>query len=182
MADLRPLYPTPDERAATRREMRHEAIQGAWYPPMRPDDAQEVLAALSEGLRITRIGSLPGYPTYATINYWRTAHPWFDEACVAASEAGAEKMMWETLDIADDQSRAPACREVSIKARQAMAKVLNRKRFDPATRVEVTGSKMRADELSDAELAAMVRRRERATAEDATPGAPPLADGAGVET
>lgn len=172
MPELRPLYPDPDERAATRREMRQEAMP--WYaPPLDPDTAHEVITALAEGLRITTVGAMPGYPAYAVINAWRQQHPWFDDACVAASEAAAEKMLFETIEIADDQTRAPACRDVSIRARQHAMKVLNRKRFDPATRVELTGSKVQADELSDAELAALVRRRARDEAEDADPRTPP---------
>ena len=133
-------------------------------PPLDADSADAVLTALAAGRPITAIGDTPGLPAYWIINRWRHEHPEFDELCVAASEAGAESMLWETLKIADDTERAAACRDVSIRARQFAMKVLHRKRFDPATRVEVSQGVRDGDELTDAELAAIVRASDRARA------------------
>lgn len=137
------------------------------HPPLREADALAVVQALSRGMRITSIGESGLFPPYWVINDWRARYPEFDEACVRASEAAADDLMAETIDIADDQSRAPACREVSIRARHAAVKVLNRKKYDPATRVEVAGIVREADDLSNAELAAIARRSARSTAVDA---------------
>lgn len=169
--ELRPLYPTPDDRADTRRELRHLR----WAPPLDVDSAEHVLTCLAEGVSVTRVGRMAGLPPYAVINSWRRQYPEFDAACVAASEAGAEKMLWQTIDIADDTSRHPACREVSIRARQHAMKVLHRKRFDPATRVSELVAERMADELSDDVLAQMViegqATREAAMA-DGAPDSP----------
>ena len=51
--------------------------------------------------------------------------------------------------------------------REKMAKVLNRKKYDPAVKVEVSQGAGKADDLSDAELAAIARRASRAGAVDA---------------
>lgn len=165
---MRPFQVSGDDRARTRRELRHLR----WTPPLDEESAQHVLHCLAEGIRITHVGNMPGLPPYAVINSWRRQSPEFDAACVAASEAGAEKMLWETIDIADDTSRHPACREVSIRARQHAMKVLNRKRFDPATRVaELTAERM-ADQLTDDALAQMVIEGQ-ATREQAREDRPP---------
>lgn len=161
----------PDETAATRRELRRMR----WAPPMDADSAQHVLTCLAQGIRITRIGNMPGMPPYAVINSWRLQSPEFDAACVAASEAGAEKMLWETIEIADDTTRHPSCREVSIRARQHAMKVLNRKRFDPATRVAEMVAERMADELTDEQLARMViegQARRAGEDDDGPPDSP----------
>lgn len=136
-------------------------------PPMRAEDAEHVLTALANGMRITHIGSTPGLPAYWVINLWRSEYPEFDELCVAASQAGADKLAWETIEIADADGRAPADKALSIAVRERMAKVLNRKKYDPAVKVEVTQGVQAADKLTNAELEAMVRRRDRGTATDA---------------
>ena len=136
-------------------------------PPLRPDDAEKVLTALANGMRITAIGSTPGLPAYWVINLWRTEHPEFDDLCVQASQAGADKLAWETLEIADKDGRAPADKALSIAVRERMAKVLNRKKYDPAVKVEVTQGTQAADKLTNAELEAMVRRRDKGAATDA---------------
>ncbi len=128
-------------------------------PPFDPDVAAEVLESLALGRRITAIGSTPGLPAYWVINCWRSMVPEFDELVVQASEAGAEKMLWDTLEIADSTDRSPGCREVSIKARLHAMKVLNRKRFDPAVKVDLGVSRTNPDDLTDAELAQIVRRQ-----------------------
>lgn len=149
---MRPFQPDPEDRLATRRALR----ELRWSPPLDDDSAAHVLTCLAEGIPIGRIGAMPGLPAYGVINSWRRQYPEFDAACVAASEAGAEKMLWQTIEIADDTTRHPSCREVSIKARQHAMKVLNRKRFDPATRVAELQAERMADELSDDQLAQMV--------------------------
>lgn len=165
--DLRPYRVESEDRIETRRQLR--MLRRA--PPLDPDSAEHVLTCLAEGIPIMSVASLPGLPPYAVINAWRRQYPEFDAACVAASEAGAEKMLWQTIEIADDTSRHPACREVSIRARQHAMKVLHRKRFDPATRVaELTAERM-ADELSDDVLARMVIEGQ-ASREDASEGSP----------
>ena len=136
-------------------------------PPLRSDDAEKVLTALANGMRITHVGSVPGLPAYWVINLWRTEHPEFDELCVAASQAGADKLAWETLEIADTDDRAPADKALSIAVREKMAKVLNRKKYDPAVKVEVSQGAGKADDLTDAELASIARRASRAGAVDA---------------
>ena len=149
---MAPLRRTGAAVAATRRDLRmlHRA------PPLDDDSADYVLTCLAEGIPITRVGAMPGLPPYAVINSWRRQYPEFDAACVQASEAGAEKMLWQTIEIADDTERHPACREVSIRARQHAMKVLHRKRFDPATRVAELQAERMADELTDDVLAQMV--------------------------
>ena len=93
-------HPTAVARRELRRLMR--------CPPLRTDDAEKVLAALATGQGITEIGDTPGLPAYWLINLWRREHPEFDELCVAASEAGADALAWECLEIADADGRAPA--------------------------------------------------------------------------
>ena len=160
-------------RAVAGRELR-ELIR---CPPIRADDAEKVLVALAGGLGITTIGSIPGLPAYWVINLWRREHPEFDELCVAASEAGADALAWECLEIADADGRAPADKALSISVREKLSKVLHRKKYDPATRVEVAGVVREADDLSNAELAAIARRSARASAVDAV--IVPASDGDG---
>ena len=150
-------------RAVAGRELR-ELIR---CPPLRADDAEKVLIALAGGLGITTIGSIPGLPAYWVINLWRREHPEFDELCVAASEAGADALAWENVEIADDDARSPANKALSIAVRERLSKVLHRKKYDPAVKVEVTGNARAADELSDADLAAIARRADRRGAVDA---------------
>ena len=149
-----------------RSEIRAELREAMRHPPFDEDAALAVVQALSRGMRIRAVGESCLFPAYWVINDWRTRYPEFDEACVRASEAAADDLMAETIEIADDVARAPACREVSIRARHAMVKVLNRKKYDPATRVEVSGAGRGADDLSDDDLARMVRVRGRRDATD----------------
>lgn len=135
---------------------------------MRPDDAEKVLTSLASGRGITEIGDTPGLPAYWVINLWRTEHPEFDELCVMASQAGADALAWETLDIADTDGRAPADKAMSIAVRERLAKVLHRKKYDPATRVEVSQGAGQADDLSDDELARIARRAGAIDAEPVT--------------
>lgn len=175
MSELRRLRPTVEARIEARQELRAERLA----PPLVLEQAEQILMHLAQGQRITHIAAMPDIPAYWVIAKWKREHPWFAEAVADAERAGAEKMLWDMLEIADDENRAPACREVSIKARQFAVKVLDRKRFDPAVKVEVSQGGVNADELSDAELARIVRQRERGQAEAidaATPGSPPLAD------
>jgi hypothetical protein len=168
--DLRPFQ--AEDREDTRRELRQ--IMRA--PPLDADSAEHVLRCLANGMGITAIGNTAGLPAYWIINSWRRHYPEFDAACVQASEAGAEKLMWDTVAIADDVNRHPACREVSIRARSNVMRVLHRKRFDPATRVaELVGQRM-ADELSDADLARLVLEAQRAGEGQAPPDSPRVAD------
>ena len=174
MAD--PSYALSDHpRAVAGRELR----QLIRCPPLRADDAEKVLIALAGGLGITTIGSIPGLPAYWVINLWRREHPEFDELCVAASEAGADALAWENVEIADDDRRSPANKALSIAVRERLSKVLNRKKYDPAVKVEVTGNARAADELSDAELAAIARRSGRRDAVDAVIVQPSGCDGDG---
>ena len=174
---LRPLYAPGEERAASRRELR--TLLRA--PPLDTDSADYVLRCLAEGMGITAIGNTAGLPAYWVINSWRRRYPDFDAACVQASEAGAEKMLWQTIEIADDTSRHPSCREVSIKARANAMRVLHRKRFDPATRVAELVAERMADELSDDALAQIVleaQREAEGVPQDRTPDSPRSADAA----
>ena len=164
-------------RAVAGRELR-ELIR---CPPLRADDAEKVLVALAGGMGITTIGSIPGLPAYWVINLWRREHPEFDELCVAASEAGADALAWENVEIADDDARSPANKALSIAVRERLSKVLNRKKYDPAVKVEVTGNARAADELSDADLAAIARRADRRGAVDAVIVQPSGCDGDGSE-
>ena len=166
------LITEPDAGATENRSLRSLRLS----PPLRPDDAEKVLTALANGMRITAIGSTPGLPAYWVINLWRTEHPEFDELCVQASQAGADKLAWETLEIADTDGRAPADKALSIAVREKMAKVLNRKKYDPAVKVEVSQGAGKADDLTDAELASIARRASRAGAVDAV-----VVDGGGED-
>jgi len=149
-----------ERRRALRAEMKEERL----HPPFDEEAALSVVQALSRGMSITAVGDSALFPAYWVVNDWRTRYPEFDEACVRASEAAADGLAAEVIEIADDKTRAPACRAVSIDARKWAVKVLNRKKYDPATRVELTGNSGRADDLSDDQLAAMVRARSRSTA------------------
>lgn len=149
-----PTIYSDDPRAIARAELR-ELVR---CPPLRADDAEKVLSGLARGARITALGDTPGLPAYWLINLWRREYPEFDELCVMASEAGADAMAWEALKIADDDDRSPANKALSIAVRERMAKVLHRKKYDPATRVEVSAGPGQADDLSDDALAAIARR------------------------
>lgn len=155
-----------------------------WEPPFDPELAEKALAMIQAGTALTELDDIAGMPPYATVNYWRRSNPDFDAAVVAASEAKAERLADEILQIADDQSRPPACREVSIKARMAMMKVYNRKKYDPATRVEVGVTARVGDGVSDAELEAEVARQRRRVIEGEArrlaPGSPPQSDPGGL--
>lgn len=111
-----------DIEDARRRELRAEMRFDLRHPPLREDDALAVVQALSRGMRIKSIGESGLFPPYWVINDWRARYPEFDEACVRASEAAADDLMAETIEIADDTLRTPACREVSIRARHAAVK------------------------------------------------------------
>lgn len=149
--------------AVTRRELRLAIRE----PEFDPEAAERVVLLLARGVGLGTIGDLSGYPAYATVNFWRARYPEFDEACVLASEAGADALAWENVTIADDDKRSPANKALSIQVRERLSKVLNRKKYDPAVKVEVTGNVRAADELSDDELAAIARRSARAGAVDA---------------
>ena len=170
-----PVVASREDSEAAHRELRRDRR----CPPLDPDVANEVLLMIASGTRITHLADLPNMPPYAVINAWRAEHAWFDEAVVQASEAHAEDMLYQTLEIADDQTRSPACREVSIRARQYAQKVLNRKRYDPATRVEVTEGRD-ARTISNAELERLVATLVVEPAGD--PGSPPAGATGGVET
>lgn len=139
---------------------------------------------IEAGTPISSIGDIAGMPPYWVVHQWRKDDPDFDEAITAASEAKAERIMDEVIGIADDVERSPACREVSIRARVLLAKVYNRRKYDPATRVEVTDARVVGDSMTTAELEALVReeRRQRLQAEamDVTPETPALLPPAGL--
>lgn len=132
------------------------------HPTFRPDDAVRVLTALANGMRITAVGQDAGMPDYWVINDWRNRYPAFDELVVQASQAGADALMFECLPIADRIGEwanvGTADRALSIQVREKLAKVLHRKKYDPATRVEVSAGPGQADDLSDDALAAIARR------------------------
>ncbi len=168
---MAPLRPTGDAVAATRRDLR--ALHRA--PPLDPDSAEHVLTCLAQGIPVTRVGNMPGLPPYAVIHAWRRQSPEFDAACVQASKAGAERMLWQTIEIADDTSRHPSCREVSIRARQFAMRVLDRIRFDPGAKVQELEAQRMADELTDDQLARMVIEGQASRVE-ATPDHPRASD------
>ena len=133
---------------------------------------------IDAGTPLSAIGDIAGMPPYWVVNLWRKESAEFDELIVAASEARAERMLDETIIIADDVGRSPACREVSIRARMQAMKVYNRKRFDPALKVEVEARTQVGDSMTTAELERLVaeQRRARLQAEalDVTPETPAL--------
>lgn len=147
-------------------------------PPIDWDIAEQVVMMIEAGTPISRIGDIAGMPPYWVVYSWRRESPEFDDLITAASEAKAERIMDEVIGIADDVARSPACREVSIRARAMMAKVYNRKKYDPAVRVEVEARTLVGDSMTTAELEAMVeeqrRARLRAEAVDVTPETPAL--------
>ena len=152
------LIPVAEDYATPRRTRRELSLI-ARNPPFNENDAKTILEGLARGRGIKAISSDPASPPYWVINQWRRENPLFDELVVEASEAGAEAMLWKTLEIADDQERSPACRDIAIKARLHAMKVLNRKRFDPATRVEVSAGAVNPEELPTAELERIVARQ-----------------------
>lgn len=147
-------------------------------PPIDWDIAEQVVMMIEAGTPISRIGDIAGMPPYWVVYSWRRESPEFDELLVAASEAKAERIMDEVIGIADDVERSPACREVSIRARVLLAKVYNRTKYDPATRIDVQARVQVGDGMSTAELEALVqeerRRRFQAEAMDVTPETPAL--------
>lgn len=147
-------------------------------PPLDWDVAEQVVMMIEAGTPISAIGDIAGMPPYWVVHSWRKESPEFDELITVASEAKAERIMDEVIGIADDIARSPACREVSIRARAMLAKVYNRRKYDPATRIEVEGRTMVGDGMTTAELEAMVaderRRRLQAEAVDVTPETPAL--------
>ena len=155
-----PDYPLSDNpRAVANRELRELRR----HPDFDSEAAIRVLRLLSVGgVGISEIGKLPGFPDYWVINDWRNRYPAFDELVVQASQAGADALMFECLPIADRigvwKDVGTADRALSIQVREKLAKVLHRKKYDPATRVEVTAGVGQADALSDDELAAIARR------------------------
>lgn len=153
-------------------------------PPLDWDVAEQVAMMIDAGTPLSAIGDIAGMPPYWVVNLWRRESPEFDELIVAASEARAERMLDETISIADDVERSPACREVSIRARMAAMKVYNRKRFDPALKVEVEARTQVGDGMTTAELEQLVREeRRRALREEAVEvegGDPPLLRGGGL--
>ena len=161
-------------RAVANREIRLAIRE----PEFDPESAQRVVELLARGIGLSTIGDLSGFPAYGVVNFWRARYPEFDEACVLASQAGADALAWECLEIADTDGRAPADKALSISVREKLAKVLHRKKYDPATRVEVTAGAGSADELSDDALAAIARRSE-AIAGQAVRVTLPASDGDG---
>lgn len=147
-------------------------------PPIDWDVAEQVAMMIEAGTPVSRIGDIAGMPPYWVVNLWRRESPEFDELIVAASEARAERMLDETIEIADNVKRSPACREVSIRARMAAMKVYNRKRFDPALKVEVEARAQVGDSMTTAELERLVAEQRRARlrdeAVDVTPETPAL--------
>ena len=152
-------------------------------PPIDWDVAEQVAMMIDAGTPLSAIGDIAGMPPYWVVNLWRKESAEFDELIVAASEARAERMLDETISIADDVERSPACREVSIRARMQAMKVYNRKRFDPALKVEVEARTQVGDSMTTAELERLVaeqrRARLQAEAVDATPETPALLPPAG---
>ena len=147
-------------------------------PPIDWDVAEQVVMMIEAGTPISRIGDIAGMPPYWVVYSWRRESQEFDDLITAASEAKAERIMDEVIGIADDVERSPACREVSIRARVLLAKVYNRRKYDPAVRVEVEARTLVGDSMTTAELEAMVeeqrRARLRAEAIDVTPETPAL--------
>ena len=147
-------------------------------PPFDWDVAEQVVMMIEAGTPISAIGDIAGMPPYWVVHLWRKESPEFDELVSVASEAKAERIMDEVIDIADDVARSPACREVSIRARVLLAKVYNRRKYDPATRIELEGRVVVGDGMSTAELERIVaeERRARLSAEaiDVTPETPAL--------
>lgn len=147
-------------------------------PPIDWDVAEQVVMMIEAGTPVSRIGDIAGMPPYWVVHSWRKESQEFDELITVASEAKAERIMDEVIGIADDVARSPSCREVSIRARVLLAKVYNRRKYDPATRVEVTDARVVGDSMTTAELEALVReeRRQRLQAEalDVTPETPAL--------
>lgn len=157
--NLSPTLTDPEERRQTLADMRELTRN----PPFDDELADSVIKALASGMGITAVGSTAGFPAYWVINHWRATVPSFDEMCVRASEAYAEKLAADVIDIADGvaighSDRSTADRALSISARQWAVKVLNRKKFDPAVKVTVSHGLVNADEASDAELARVALR------------------------
>ena len=153
-------------------------------PPIDWDVAEQVAMMIDAGTPLSAIGDIAGMPPYWVVHSWRKESPEFDELVTVASEAKAERIMDEVIGIADDVERSPACREVSFRARVLLAKVYNRRKYDPATRVEVTDARVVGDSMTTAELERLVaeqrRARLQAEAVDATPETPALLPPAGL--
>lgn len=61
-----------------------------------------ILEKIAAGLFLTHICAEPSMPSCSTVFKWRLDHPEFSEAYAHAREAAADKMVIETVAIADD--------------------------------------------------------------------------------
>jgi hypothetical protein len=68
-------------------------------------------------------------PGLATVFRWFDEHPEFREQYEAAKEEGADAMVEEMLDIADDTSENPASRRIRVDTRKWIASKLKPKRY-----------------------------------------------------
>lgn len=68
------------------------------------DMATEICTKLSEGMPLTKIAKLDGFPAVSTVYKWLLAQPIFVEMYARAREDAADTLADEILEIADDGS------------------------------------------------------------------------------
>lgn len=97
------------------------------YPAIDLRMADQVIEAFRAGLTERDIGKIAGLPAKGVVRYWRSISPEFEAACADAAEENADGIVAGMMGIADDVSRDPACRKVSLEHRRWLAGVLSKK-------------------------------------------------------
>jgi hypothetical protein len=161
------------------RRLRQALGRAVAAPPFDPVVAEDVLSVIAEGVDPMRLpsGSIP----WRVIRSWLARYPDFAAAFNEACEAAADRLSWDTLAIADTLDEHPVSRGVRIKARQDMAKVLNRRKYDPNTVVAVANAGANLQRMSTAALLDELAKSGRPVIEAGGGGGPPETQGAGED-
>ena len=141
------------------------------------DLVDRILEKIADGLFLTHICADPAMPSCSTVFKWRLDHPEFSEAYAHAREAAADKMVIETVAIADDgandtyvDDEGQPRTDFDVIQRSKL-RVETRKwllaRMAPKTygdRIETvhSGEIKKASELTDEELDAQIAARQAA--------------------
>ena len=93
------------------------------------DVADFIVRMVAEGHSVYDLwnGDRESLPHPIVVNRWKKERPAFEREMEEAEAVAAEKMVWDTLKIADDEERAPAQANNAIKTRQWLADKLSKK-------------------------------------------------------
>lgn len=161
------------------RGLRRVLVEAWTEPEFDPDEAERVLDLIADGCDPAAMP--PGLLNWRAIRSWVRRFPDFARAYNEACEAAADRISWDTLAIADNITEHPASRAVRIKARQDLAKVLNRRKYDPGTVIAAAGVAGRVQDMSTAALLDALAAEGRPVIEHEAPGAPPIFEGVGAD-